>query len=129
MDPLWLKRNDEIWITLSCGCSLSYRPPTMTHDDQNKPFLCQNPPEMSCHSVLFQIIWTKLITFLPLCICQFFISLVESLNDWNYVWFISYSKFFNWRQTSKLSLNFECLFTFCYLDGANSIKTDLHICN
>ena len=25
--------------------------------------------------------------------------------------------------------NFGCLFTFCYLDGTNSIKTDLHICN
>ena len=43
--------------------------------------------------------------------------------------FISYSKCSNWRRISKLSLNFECLFTFCYLDGANSIKTDLHICN
>ena len=42
---------------------------------------------------------------------------------------ISYSKCSNWRQISKLSLNFGCLFTFCYLDGANSIKTDLHICN
>ena len=41
-------------ITLSCGYSPSYRPPTMTHDDQNKPFLCQNPSEMSCHSVLIK---------------------------------------------------------------------------
>ena len=51
--PFWLMRNDEMRITLSCGCSPSYRPPTMTHDDQNKPFLCQNPFEMSCHTVLF----------------------------------------------------------------------------
>ena len=35
----------------------------------------------------------------------------------------------NLRWMSKLSSNFCCLFTFCYLDGANSIKTDLHICN
>ena len=35
----------------------------------------------------------------------------------------------NWHWISKLSLNFGCLFTFCYLDGANYIKTDLHICN
>ena len=46
-----------------------------------------------------------------------------------YVRFISYSKCSNWRWISKLSSNFGCLFTFCYLDGANSIKTDLHICN
>ena len=25
--------------------------------------------------------------------------------------------------------NFGCLFTFCYLDVENSIKSDLHICN
>ena len=35
----------------------------------------------------------------------------------------------NWSWISKLSSNFGCLFTFCYLDGANSIKTDLCICN
>jgi hypothetical protein len=29
----------------------------------------------------------------------------------------------------KLLLNFGCLSNFFYLDGANSIKTDLHICN
>ena len=45
------------------------------------------------------------------------------------VWFISYLKCSNWRWLSKLSPNFKCLFTFCYLDGANSIKTDLNICN
>ena len=44
-------------------------------------------------------------------------------------WIISYSKFSNWGQISKLSSNLGCLFTFCYLDGANSIKTDLHIFN
>ena len=38
------------------------------------------------------------------------------------VQFISYSKFSNWRWISKLLSNFGCLFTFCYLDGANSIK-------
>ena len=38
----------------------------------------------------------------------------------------SYSKCSNWRQISKVLL---CSFIFCYLDGANSIKTDLHICN
>ena len=38
-------------------------------------------------------------------------------------------KVFYWRQISKLSLNFGWVFTFCYLDGANSIKTALHICN
>ena len=46
-----------------------------------------------------------------------------------YVWFISYSKCSNWRQILKLVSNIGCLFTFCYLDWANSIKTDLHICN
>ena len=45
------------------------------------------------------------------------------------VQFLSYSKCSNWRQISRLLSNFGCLFTFCYLDGANSIKTDLHICN
>ena len=43
--------------------------------------------------------------------------------------FMSYSKCSNCRRISKLSWNFGCLFTFSYLDGANSIKTDLHICN
>ena len=43
--------------------------------------------------------------------------------------FISYSKCSNWRWISKLLSNFGCLFTFCYLDGANSIKTDLLVCN
>ena len=42
---------------------------------------------------------------------------------------MSYSKCSNWCPISKLSSNFGFLFTFCYLDGANSIKTDLHICN
>ena len=46
-----------------------------------------------------------------------------------YIQFISYSKCSNWCQISKLLSNFGCLFTFCYLDGANSIKTDLHIFN
>jgi hypothetical protein len=40
--------------------------------------------------------------------------------------FISYLKCSNWRRISKLTSNFRCLFTFCYLDGASSIKTDLH---
>ena len=44
-------------------------------------------------------------------------------------WFMSYSKCSNWRWISKLSSNFACLFVFCYWDGTNSIKTDLHICN
>ena len=43
--------------------------------------------------------------------------------------FISYSKSSNWHRILKLLSNFECLLTFWYLDGANSIKTDLHICN
>ena len=47
----------------------------------------------------------------------------------SYVRFISYSRCSIWRRISKLSSNFGCLFTFCYLDGANSIKTDLHISN
>ena len=42
---------------------------------------------------------------------------------------MSYLKHSSWRRMSKLLSNFGCLFTFCYLDGANSIKTDLHICN
>ena len=59
---------------------------------------------------------------------------VSSDNDENEiksnVWFMSYSKCSNWRRISKLWLDFGCLFTFCYLDMANSIKTDLlHICN
>ena len=48
---------------------------------------------------------------------------------WTNVQFMSYSKCSNWHLISKLSSNFGCLFTFCYLDGANSIKTDLHVCN
>ena len=53
------------------------------------------------------------------------------LHDFLYFYFqfISYWKCFNCRRISKLLLNFGCLFTFCYLDGVNSIKTDLHICN
>jgi hypothetical protein len=43
--------------------------------------------------------------------------------------FISYSKCSNCHRISKLSSKLGYLFTFCYLDGANSIKTDLHICN
>ena len=43
--------------------------------------------------------------------------------------FMSYAKCSNWRRISKLLLNFGYLFTFCYLDGANTIKTDLHFCN
>ena len=43
--------------------------------------------------------------------------------------FMTYSKCSNWCGILKFLLNFGCLFTFCYLDGANSIKTDLHICN
>ena len=39
---------------------------------------------------------------------------------------MSYLKCSNWCQISKLSSNFGCLFTFCYLDRANSIKTNLH---
>ena len=33
------------------------------------------------------------------------------------------------NRITEMSSNFGCLFTFFYLDGANSIKTDLHICN
>ena len=40
----------------------------------------------------------------------------------NNAWIISYSKCSNFHRISKLLLNFECLFTFCYLDRANSIK-------
>ena len=47
----------------------------------------------------------------------------------NNVRLMSYLKCSNWCQISKLLSNFGCLFTFCYLDGANSIKTGLHICN
>ena len=43
------------------------------------------------------------------------------------VLFMSYSKSSNWRQKFKILSNFGCLFTFCFLDGASSIKTDLHI--
>ena len=52
-------------------------------------------------------------------------------TKWSYVyaWFISYSKCSNWRRISKLSLNFGCLFTCCYFDRANSIKTNLQTCN
>jgi hypothetical protein len=51
----------------------------------------------------------------------YFVLVCTLLN----VWFMSYSKCTIWRQILKLSSNFGCLFTFCYLDGANSIKTDL----
>ena len=59
------------------------------------------------------------------------LSLLEScqLSFNSNVWFISYSKCSNWHQISKLLLSFCFLFTFCYLDGAHSIKIDLHICN
>ena len=40
---------------------------------------------------------------------------------------MSYSKCSNWPRMSKLLSNFECIFTFCYLDEANSIKTYLHM--
>ena len=40
-----------------------------------------------------------------------------------------YWKCSNWCRILKLSWKFGCLFTFCYLDGANSIKPDLHNCN
>ena len=45
------------------------------------------------------------------------------------VWFMFYSICFNWHRISKLLMNFGCLFTFCYLDGVNTIKTDLQICS
>ena len=38
-------------------------------------------------------------------------------------------KYCNWRRMSKLPSKFGYLFAFCYLDGKNSTKTDLHICN
>ena len=41
----------------------------------------------------------------------------------------SYSKCFNWRQISKLSSTFGCLFTFCYSAWATLIKTKLQNCN
>ena len=41
--------------------------------------------------------------------------------------FMSYSKCSNWRQISKLLSKFGCLFTFSYLDGANSIKSDCNL--
>ena len=67
--------------------------------------------------------------------CNFFSTMVLVFTLVSYffsdllVRFISYLKFSNWRRISKLLSNFGCLFTFCYLDGANSIKSDLHICN
>ena len=36
-----------------------------------------------------------------------------------YAWIISYSKCSNWHQILKLSLNFGCLFTCCYLQTCN----------
>ena len=45
------------------------------------------------------------------------------------VWIISYSKCSNWRWISKFSWNFGCLFTCCYFDRTNSIKTNLQTCN
>ena len=41
---------------------------------------------------------------------------------WTHIRFISYSNCSIWHRISKLLSNFGCLFTFCYLDGANSIK-------
>ena len=47
-----------------------------------------------------------------------------------HVRFMSYLNCYNWCWIPKLLCNnFECLFTFCYLDGPNSIKTDLHVRN
>ena len=39
--------------------------------------------------------------------------------------FMSYLKCSNWRRILKLLSMFRCLFTFCYLYGANSIKTNM----
>ena len=39
-----------------------------------------------------------------------------------YVLFISNSKWSNWRGILKLLSKFDCLYSFSYLDGANSIK-------
>ena len=58
---------------------------------------------------------------------KFWKNLQLYFDDTN-VRFISYSKCSNWRLISKLSSNSKCLFAFSYLDGANSIKTDLYIC-
>ena len=57
------------------------------------------------------------------------IALKKYFSSLSKVQFMSYSKCSNWHQMLKLLLNFGCLFTFFYLDGANSIKTDLHNCN
>ena len=46
-----------------------------------------------------------------------------------YVFFIYFSKCFDWHRISKLSPNFECLFTFCYSAWANQIQTKLKTCN
>ena len=62
----------------------------------------------------------------PLVDCWLRIPKVQFYQQLLYVRFISYSKCFNWHRILKLSSNFGCLFTFCYLDGINSIKTDLH---
>ena len=51
----------------------------------------------------------------------------DTLDTFLNVRFMSYLKCSNWRRISKLALNFGCSFTFCYLNGANSIKTNLHI--
>ena len=53
---------------------------------------------------------------------------LATITNYSKVRFMSYLKCSNWCQISKLSSNFGCLFTFFYLDEANSIKTDLHIC-
>ena len=45
------------------------------------------------------------------------------------VGFMSCSKCSNWCQILKLLSNIGCLSIFCYLEWANKIKTDFHICN
>ena len=59
------------------------------------------------------------------------ISNWKNLVIFNFLFYfiLSYSKCSNLCQISKLLSKFECLFTFYYLDGANSHKADLNIYN
>ena len=47
------------------------------------------------------------------------------MRESSHIW----SVLINWRRLSKLLSNIGCLFTCCYFNRANSIKTNLQTCN
>ena len=120
----------EFWIfvlILHCAC-LQKTTTNIRYSkfDTSKSMSCRGNWVNVCWNMWKRQMWF-FFSNLENIICKIFINMTETLQLilLTNVRFISYLK---WRQISKLSSNFRCLFTFCYLDGANSIKTDLHIC-